>query len=182
MSDDLKCESNQEPTTSDKLEFWKQAINTQMHFNDLCVRSRQLGLTFVVAALGLSVVLLSNYSDAKIEVFSFNIHVAAFLMFICVIAVFAVWILDLGVYHKMLQGSVSFVEEMDKAGFSSPYSGIPYGMTQFISAYSRNKRPPLKNGRLSLVTDTSARGKVRNFYILICAVLILIGVLIAVTV
>ncbi len=34
------------------IEIWKQAVETQKHFNDMCVKSRQLGLTFVAASLG----------------------------------------------------------------------------------------------------------------------------------
>src|SRR5438874_2120227 len=34
------------------VEIWKQAVDTQKHFNDMCVKSRQLGLTFVAASLG----------------------------------------------------------------------------------------------------------------------------------
>jgi hypothetical protein len=42
------------PAGSDKLiiDIWKQAVDTQKHFNDMCVKSRQLGLTFVAASLG----------------------------------------------------------------------------------------------------------------------------------
>jgi hypothetical protein len=32
------------------IEIWKQAVETQKHFNDMCVKSRQLGLTFVAAS------------------------------------------------------------------------------------------------------------------------------------
>jgi hypothetical protein len=35
------------------IEVWKQAVDTQKHFNDMCVKSRQLGLTFVAASLAL---------------------------------------------------------------------------------------------------------------------------------
>ena len=33
------------------IDIWKQAVDTQKHFNDMCVKSRQLGLTFVAASL-----------------------------------------------------------------------------------------------------------------------------------
>ena len=38
------------------IEIWSKAVDTQMHFNEMCVKSRQLGLTFVAAALGVAVV------------------------------------------------------------------------------------------------------------------------------
>lgn len=40
------------------ISIWSKVIDTQMHFNEMAVKSRQLGLTFVAAALGVAVVLL----------------------------------------------------------------------------------------------------------------------------
>jgi hypothetical protein len=37
-------------------EIWEKTLDTQMHFNEMSVRSRQLGLSFVVASLGVVVV------------------------------------------------------------------------------------------------------------------------------
>ena len=41
------------------VQIWSKVVDTQMHFNEMCVKSRQLGLTFVAAALGIGLVLLS---------------------------------------------------------------------------------------------------------------------------
>ena len=49
-------------------EVWEKAVDTQMHFNEMCVKSRQLGLTFVVAALGLSVLFLIRDVEALIVI------------------------------------------------------------------------------------------------------------------
>ena len=38
--------------------IWSKAVDTQMHFNEMSVKSRQFGLTFVAAALGLGIALL----------------------------------------------------------------------------------------------------------------------------
>ena len=35
--------------------IWAKAVDTQMHFNEMSVKSRQLGLTFVAAALGVGI-------------------------------------------------------------------------------------------------------------------------------
>ncbi len=58
------------------VEIWKRAIETQMHFNEMSVKSRQLGLTFVAAALGLSVVLLSRKEDFSFTVGKIELHVS----------------------------------------------------------------------------------------------------------
>src|ERR1700757_4010384 len=66
MSETLLIEDDEKPPkaapvggddsvdNSNKLlvEIWKQSVETQKHFNDMCVKSRQLGLTFVAASLG----------------------------------------------------------------------------------------------------------------------------------
>lgn len=46
--------------------IWSKAVDTQMHFNEMSVKSRQLGLTFVATALALAVFLFSHSgTDAK---------------------------------------------------------------------------------------------------------------------
>ncbi|WP_409897977.1 hypothetical protein [Hyphomonas sp.] len=161
------------------LEYWKQAISTQMHFNDLCVRSRQLGLTFVVAALGLNVVLLSEYPDARILIGCVNTHISALIMFIAAGAVLAVWHLDLGVYHKMLRGSVAFAEELDKSVMLPLIPNLKHGMTEFISVYSRYADVKYEAGNFSHSSKRLAGQKVRTFYLLIFSVILSIGLLIA---
>ena len=154
-------------TPSDKLsaeeliDYWKQAISTQMHFNDLCVRSRQLGLTFVVAALGLNVVLLSNFENARIDIACISVHISAVIMFIAAVAVIAVWHLDLGVYHKMLRGSVAFVEEFDRKLLVPRLSPLEYGMTKFISEFSRHPDTKFENGQFTHTKTKPAGKKVR---------------------
>jgi hypothetical protein len=40
--------------------IWSKAVDTQMNFNEMSVKSRQIGLTFVAAALGLAIFLFSR--------------------------------------------------------------------------------------------------------------------------
>ena len=49
------------------VEIWKQAVETQKHFNDMCVKSRQLGLTFVAASLGAALYLFIRPPPAARE-------------------------------------------------------------------------------------------------------------------
>src|SRR5450631_3712280 len=46
------------------IEIWKRAVETQKHFNDMCVKSRQLGLTFVAASLGAALYLFIRSTPA----------------------------------------------------------------------------------------------------------------------
>ena len=49
-------------------DIWAKAIDTQMHFNEMSTKSRQLGLTFVVSALALAVVLMAKADDWALQV------------------------------------------------------------------------------------------------------------------
>lgn len=123
---------------------WSKAVDTQMHFNEMSVKSRQLGLTFVAAALGLAVFLFSRGgSDAKfafqgtVRGHPFQFHVAEFIILAAAASVYAVKLLDLGVYHKMLRGAVAFGEDLEEVHLRK-ILGLNKGMTQAISHFSRN--------------------------------------------
>jgi hypothetical protein len=123
---------------------WSKAVDTQMHFNEMSVKSRQLGLTFVAAALGLAVFLFSRGgSDAKfafqgtVRGHQFQFHVAEFIILAAAASVYAVKLLDLGVYHKMLRGAVAFGEDLEEVHLRK-LLGLNKGMTQAISHFSRN--------------------------------------------
>ncbi len=48
--------------------IWAKAVETQMHFNEMAVKSRQFGLAFVAAALGLGIVLIARGEDVGIPI------------------------------------------------------------------------------------------------------------------
>ena len=76
------------------ISIWAKTVDTQMHFNEMCVKSRQLGLTFVAAALGVGIVLLSRGDDFSLSVnvfnFNFQIHIAVILLLGALLALLAV--------------------------------------------------------------------------------------------
>ena len=156
--------------------IWSKAIDTQMHFNDLSVKSRQLGLTFVVAALGVAIVLVTRGEDFALKVplcgYVFQLHVSILLFLAAVVALQAVKILDLNVYHKMLRGAVAFGEDFEER-FMKQIFDLERGMTQAISHASR-----YNDGETS--QPTTAEAKIKIFYkwttwsILLGAVLLLL--------
>jgi hypothetical protein len=80
---DDKSGSSKDEFENTLVAIWAKAVDTQMHFNEMSVKSRQLGLTFVAAALGLAVFLFSRSGpDAKfaftatISGHQFVLHVA----------------------------------------------------------------------------------------------------------
>ncbi|MEX1153105.1 hypothetical protein [Parvibaculum sp.] len=153
------------------IEIWKKAVDTQMHFNEMSVKSRQLGLTFVAAALGVAVVALSRDEDFSLTLFICSVpisfHVAVLLNVAAFLALLAVRELDLNVYHRMLRGAVTFGEDFEQ-NYLKKIFDLEKGMTQAISHYSRNTDASVdKNGEryeYKPGTETSAEQKIRRFY------------------
>jgi len=144
-----------------------------MHFNEMCVKSRQLGLTFVAAALGVAVVLLSRGEDFAFPIvdlgfFAFQLHVAVVLVLGAWGALAAVRGLDLNVYHKMLRGAVTFGEDFEEKYMKQIFD-LDKGMTQAISHYSRYEdadKTISSSGKYQYVgrNKVTAEEKIRKFY------------------
>lgn len=144
------------------IEIWKQAVETQKHFNDMCVKSRQLGLTFVAASLGAALYLFIRSTPAggegeaatshSISAYSFSIcghtivlHVSLAIIIAAAAAVYSVRRLDLGVYHQMLRGAVTFGEDLEEKHIRH-IVGLQKGMTQAISHFSRHSDAAASRG------------------------------------
>jgi hypothetical protein len=167
------------------IEIWKQAVDTQKHFNDMCVKSRQLGLTFVAASLGAALYLFIRSTPAgpeaeaavsrSISAYSFSVcghtivlHVSLAIIIAAAAAVYAVKRLDLGVYHQMLRGAVTFGEDLEEKHIKH-IAGLQKGMTQAISHFSRHSdavAKPGTDGRYSYTGDDrrNAGEKLKGFY------------------
>ncbi len=153
------------------VQIWSKVVDTQMHFNEMCVKSRQLGLTFVAAALGIGLVLLSRGSDFSLTRVVFglqvNIHVSVLIVAAAAFALAAVRILDLHVYHKMLRGAVTFGEDFEE-NYMKQIFDLDKGMTQAISHYSRHENASKKivSGKYEYAgtDEKNAEIKIRRFY------------------
>lgn len=154
------------------IEIWSKSVDTQMHFNEMQVKSRQLGLTFVTAALGIGIVLLSegNAFSFSIDIFGhkINIHVSVLLTSGAMLALQAVKLLDLNVYHRMLRGAVTFGEDFEN-NCLIPMLGIDKGMTSSISHFSRFDDASITKedgGKYSYqgIKRVTAHDKIRTFY------------------
>jgi hypothetical protein len=150
--------------------IWKITIDTQMHFNEMTVKSRQFGLTFVAAALGLGVVLMSRGQEFSLSVSyfgGFEIHAIVVLVLASAFALFAVKLLDLNVYHKMLRGAVAFGEDFEE-NYMKQIFDLEKGMTQAISQFSRHDDADvdrtLKHYHYLGTSRRSAATKVGRFY------------------
>lgn len=151
------------------VEIWKVAVETQMHFNEMSVKSRQLGLTFVAAALGVAVVLFTRQQDFSLTLFDgFQLHASVVLILGAALATLVVKALDLNVYHRMLRGAVTFGEDFEE-NYLKKIFALEKGMTQAISHYSRYSDASvckMDNGKYRYKggEKVSAEKKLRLFY------------------
>lgn len=170
-------------TVEETTAIWSKAIETQMHFNEMATKSRQLGLAFATAALGVAVLLLGQ-GDEYALVFGngLRLHATALVLIAAIVAVWAVQQLDL-VYHQMLRGAVAFGEDFEETHMKKLF-GLEKGLTQAISHFSRSSEattsgsPKTYSGKVG----TTAGDKVRSFYRKTMAVLwISVGAVVLVT-
>jgi hypothetical protein len=148
--------------------IWSKAVDTQMHFNEMSVKSRQLGLAFVAAALGVSVVLISRHEDFSFQMWAVKVHVSVLLLFASVVALWAVKRLDLDVYHRMLRGAVTFGEDFEEQHIKK-LLGVQRGMTQAVSHFSRYSDASVDKStagafKYSGSVKVTAEEKIRGFY------------------
>ncbi|HUU16226.1 MAG TPA: hypothetical protein VMW72_03675 [Sedimentisphaerales bacterium] len=109
----------------DYYKVWKSYEDVAMHFNDLIIRLRIQsigGLAVLATILG---IILHSKND-NIESFNYGWIVLAILCLIWI----AIWILDLGYYNRLLEGSVNAILELEK-----------------------NKKEFLKNNEINLSTN-----------------------------
>jgi hypothetical protein len=175
----------QKLTTEQAIQIWEKTVDTQMHFNEMSVKSRQLGLAFVVAALGLAVVLLSQGKGFSLAFLisgkTWLLHIAVLVTFAAAFAMYAVRLLDINVYHKMLRGAVTFGEDFEQSHLL-PLLGLNKGMTQAISHFSRmedasvirTESPYRYVGTMAV----SALDKIKSFYFIVILSLLGVAVLI----
>jgi len=130
----------------DLLRVWERAIQTQMHFAELSIKTRQLGLTVVGAALGLAIVLNRTGTGYILTFWSLHIPISSVLCWAAGVVLGAIWILDVLVYHRMLRGAVAFNEEFEQKNLLS-LLGTHLGLTQAISYFSRHPGAVYRDGK-----------------------------------
>jgi len=150
--------------------IWSKAVDTQMHFNEMSVKSRQFGLGFVAAALGLGIVLLSRGEEFSVHIpylGGFDLHATVLIIAASAFGLRAVSTLDLNVYHKMLRGAVYFGMDFEE-NYMKEIFDLDKGMTQAITHFSRHDDAHVRiEGRKLKYLGTDKKDalmKIRNFY------------------
>lgn len=130
-----------------KIEIWQRAIQTQMHFAELSIKMRQIGLTLAGATIALAIVLYRTKTDYSfvIPCIDLVLPIGTILCVSAALILLAARTIDVGVYHRMLRGAVKF-NELYEQELSADF-GWQSGLTEAISAYSRLKNPKLLDER-----------------------------------
>lgn len=94
------------------IELWKQTVAVQMHFNDIELRIRSLGLTVLTFVLGGAAVAVRD--KAAITIFHQHIHLAAVVLLAGLIMWGAFFFMDGVWYHRLLIGAVRHGEAVEQ--------------------------------------------------------------------
>lgn len=115
------------------LREWKTVIQTQMHFNDMIMRTRTNGLTVVMAVYGAAAFSL-QYRQLYLNIFGLRFHVAAAIILFGIGMLFGLFAIDYGYYYKMLIGAVERSYKIDDAFKGKKIAGFGiFGMSREIS-------------------------------------------------
>ncbi len=169
-----------------KIEIWKRSIETQMHFAELSIKMRQIGITLAGATIALAIVLYRTDSGYSFNVpyFDFLLPIGTILLLSAAAILFAAKIIDVDVYHRMLRGAVKFHELYEQS--LDIDVGWQSGLTESISAYSRYDKPILHDKRGSNGTHWTsykprrlAGNRINYFYWFCISALVFVAIALA---
>ena len=97
-------------------EEWKKVIDVQMHFNDMLMRLRQIGISAVIAVFGAAAVAFRFNQFLNIR--SLRINIAAPMIIFGLGLLAGTWYLDHKYYFQMLIASVEKGQAIDEEVFN----------------------------------------------------------------
>jgi hypothetical protein len=111
------------------LDAWKAIVDVQMHFNDMLMRVRNLGITLILAVFGAAA--FSLQYELYLHTFWKRVHVASAIIVFGLFAWIGIGFLD-RYYNKLLAGAVA-----KSAALEDIYDENWLGMTHNITEESR---------------------------------------------
>jgi hypothetical protein len=118
-----------------RVEYWNQIAAIQIHFNDMCIRTRWLGLTAIATLVAAAAIAEKENISLRLP-FHWLIGLPSVLMLISLMLLLALWFLDIHYYYKMLIASVEYGEHFEKqimADLKVEDDGITSYISQKIS-------------------------------------------------
>jgi len=117
------------------LSAWTKIVDTQMHFNEMVMKVRSLAITLILAAFGAAA--YSVQTPLFLNVYERPVHVAFFIIIFGLTGWLALWVMDLGHFHKLLRGAVAKGMALEEQYKNHALVGGLLGMTTAISSESR---------------------------------------------
>jgi len=116
------------------LEEWKTVINTQMHFNEMIIRARTMGVSVVMAVYGAAALAFGQYPEKFIRLSGSQYHVSAAIILFGICLLLVIFSMDIFYYYRLLLGAVERGEQIDRAFQKRNIEGTTlFGMTTLIS-------------------------------------------------
>jgi len=114
---------------------WKTTIDTQMHFNEMIIRMRTLGVTAVVTVFGAAAFAIGQYPERFYRLLGERFHVSEGVIFFGLVLLVAIFIIDFFYYYRLLLGAVKRSYDIDDTFQHLRYFGglHPFGMSRLIS-------------------------------------------------
>jgi ABC-type amino acid transport system permease subunit len=111
---------------------WRAALDTQMHFNDMLIRTRAAGLSIVIAVFGGAALAVEQFPQHLALFPGVSVHLAAIVMFFGLLLLFSIFVLDYFYYYRMLLAAVERSEQIE-AESQRPGEPIAFDLTGPIS-------------------------------------------------
>ena len=163
--------------TAPLIEAWKETVNVQQHFNDICWRIRALALTaltFILTATGYVYVTFSGQT-------AFDPGKSASLVcFIGVFLWFGFWFMDSAWYHRLLKGAVVEGECLER---QLKAQGVDIELGSRITYSSHDTIPGSvlrSHPRLAALVPRTASARLHAFYGIITCMILVIGLVLAI--
>jgi hypothetical protein len=149
------------------VELWKQTVEVQKHFNDICWRIRGLALTALTFALGAAA--LAVHQPVTVHLLWTHLQLSVIITVFGFVLWRAFYYVDRRWYHQLLKGSVGHGQDLEKA----IQAYVPAaGLTLAISAASPYDG---RSWRLKKTPIDSTK-KLRRFYDVVSVLLILFAI------
>lgn len=95
------------------VEIWKKIVQTQEHFNEMCMRVRTMFATVMAAILSLYGLILKN-GETTIRAYGMEVNVFILLCFSISVTTYLFYFVDRHWYHRLLVGSVNQGSQIER--------------------------------------------------------------------
>jgi len=129
--EDKMCNTNQIPEYL--VELWKEAIETQMHFNDLLIKMRTTVTSIILAVFGAAAITLKEPQQWYVQILNKDIRLGALVMGIGVVFLIVQFIIDAGYYFPLLLGAVDYAESLGERYNIPELSALTKSITKSVS-------------------------------------------------